>query len=198
MTLSQAIAFFVFSVVAAVTPGPSNVMLTATGAVAGVVRGLPCLIGVSAGMGLMMLGVALGFGALLAGDTVILGTLKWLGAGFLLWLAWKIATAGAPQDGTPRKPVGFVGAALFQWVNPKSWLVSTSAVATYVQPPAHDALVPALTAAAVFVAAALPSGLVWLALGASLHRLLRSGRAVRIFNLALAASLVASIALILA
>lgn len=192
MTLEQALAFFVFSMVAAVTPGPSNVMLTATGAAVGIARGLPCLLGVAAGMGLLMFAVALGFGALLADTPVILHALKWIGAAFLLWLAWKIATAGAPDAAARREPVGFVGAALFQWINPKSWLVATSAVATYVQPPAT-----ALAAAAVFVAAALPSGLIWLALGASIHRLLQSPRAVRIFNVALGLSLAASIALIL-
>lgn len=192
MSLEQALAFFVFSVVAAVTPGPSNVMLTATGAAVGVARGLPCLLGVGAGMGLLMFAVALGFDTVLAGDPAILHALKWIGAAFLLWLSWKIATAGAPDAAARREPVGFVGAALFQWINPKSWLVATSAVATYVQPPAT-----AFAAAAVFVAAALPSGLIWLALGASIHRLLQSPRAVRIFNVALGLSLAASIALIL-
>src|SRR6202048_1320761 len=92
MTLEQAVAFFVFSVVAAGTPGPSNALLTATGANAGVVRGLPALLGVAAGMGLMMFVVAFGLGSVLLDNPIVLTVVKWCGAAVLCWLAWKIAT----------------------------------------------------------------------------------------------------------
>jgi threonine/homoserine/homoserine lactone efflux protein len=198
MTLEQAVAFFVFSVVAAVTPGPSNIMLTATGAIAGIARGLPCLLGVGAGMGLLIFSVALGLGQLVLGLPLLLTALNWAGAAFLLWLSWKIATS-APAVGaaTEKEPVGFWGATLFQWVNPKSWLVSVSAMGAYLQASAEGALLQALAFAAVFVAAALPSGFLWLAFGASMHRLLRSRRAARVFNVAMGIALAASVALIL-
>jgi len=74
-------------VVAAITPGPSNIMLTAAGANAGVLRGLPCLFGVTTGMGLMMFLVPLGLGSLVLEHPLVLKTLKWGGAAFLLWLS---------------------------------------------------------------------------------------------------------------
>jgi threonine/homoserine/homoserine lactone efflux protein len=196
MTLQQSLAFFLFSLVAAVTPGPSNVMLTATGAIAGIAGGLPCLVGVGAGMGLLIFGVALGFGEIVTGHAAVLRALNWSGAAFLLWLAWRIATASGSSEAQEKEPVGFTRAALFQWVNPKSWLVSASAAGTYLQAEGGS-LVQALAFAALFVVAALPSGFLWLAFGASMQRFLRSPRASRIFNIAMGASLAASVLLIL-
>jgi threonine/homoserine/homoserine lactone efflux protein len=197
VTVAQAIAFFVFSLVAAITPGPSNIMLTATGAIVGVVRGIPCLIGVVVGMGLLIFGVAMGLGQLVLGHAVALRALNWIGAAFLLWLSWKIATSRESAESAERKPVGFVGAALFQWINPKSWLVGSSAAGTYLQADPNGALLQSLSFAFLFVAAALPSGLAWLAFGASMHRVLRSARAARIFNIAMGIGLAASVGMIL-
>jgi threonine/homoserine/homoserine lactone efflux protein len=197
VTLDQSIAFFVFSVVAAITPGPSNVMLTSAGAAAGVARGLPCLIGVAAGMGLLIFSVAMGLGQLVLGHPAILKAFNWAGAAFLLWLAWKITTSGQSTANTERKPVGLAGAALFQWINPKSWLVSASAAGAYLQAGTDGALLQAISLAALFIAAALPSGFAWLAFGATMHRYLKSARATRIFNAVMGASLVASVGLIL-
>ena len=87
------LAFLLFAFVAAVTPGPSNVMLVAAGAQAGVVRGVPCLLGVASGMAVMMFLVPLGLGSLVLGHPLILTLLHWGGAAFLLWLSWKIATS---------------------------------------------------------------------------------------------------------
>ena len=123
MTRELALAFVVFSVVAAATPGPSNAILTATGANVGVLRGLPTLLGVAAGMGAMMFLVAFGLGSVILGQPLVLTALRWCGAAFLCWLAWKIATAGRVGADAGGKPVGFLGAAGFQWINPKSWLV---------------------------------------------------------------------------
>src|ERR1051326_3102232 len=91
MTFEQAVAFVVFAVVAAGTPGPSNVLLTATGANAGVLRGLPAVFGVSAGMGVMMFLVAFGLGSVVIANPTFVRVLNILGAAFLLWLAWEIA-----------------------------------------------------------------------------------------------------------
>jgi threonine/homoserine/homoserine lactone efflux protein len=196
MSLEHSIAFLIFSVVAAVTPGPSNVMLVAAGAVAGVLRGIPCLIGVSVGMGTLLFSVALGLGQIVLAEPLILQALKWIGAAFLLWLSWKIASSGTMAERAEQKPVGFASAAVFQWINPKAWLVVTSAAGTYLQAGA-SALLQAISLALLFVAAALPSGLIWLAFGASVHRLLRNPRAARIFNIAMGVSLAASVAFIL-
>jgi threonine/homoserine/homoserine lactone efflux protein len=195
MTLEQAVAFFVFSVAAAGTPGPSNALLTATGANVGVLRGLPTLLGVAAGMGLMMFVVAFGLGTVILDNPTVLTGVKWCGAVVLCWLAWKIATAGRSSAATGGKPIGFVGAAAFQWINPKSWLVCASAAATFLDQRSGSALGQSIAFAITFVLASLPSCFPWLAFGAVLQRWLRTERALRVFNGAMGALLAASVIL---
>jgi len=144
MSAEQVCAFIAFAFVAAVTPGPSNVMLTATGASVGVVRGLPALVGVGVGMGSMIAVVAFGLGSVVIGSPAVLTALKWCGAVFLLWAAWKIGTADASGAGEGGRPVGFFEAAVFQWVNPKAWLVSASAAGTYLDAGAGSAVAQAV------------------------------------------------------
>jgi threonine/homoserine/homoserine lactone efflux protein len=195
MTTEQAIAFFLFAVVAAITPGPSNLILTSTGANVGLLRGLPCLAGVAIGMGLMMFLVAFGLGSLVLESPLLSQGLKWCGIGFLLWLAWKIATARHGKATSEQKYVGFWQAAAFQWINPKSWLVSASAIGAYLQAQAGGALQQSLYFGVLFVLAALPSCFVWLAFGAALQRFLRTERASRMFNLSMGALLAGSVIL---
>jgi threonine/homoserine/homoserine lactone efflux protein len=191
------VAFLLFAVVAAITPGPSNVMLSAAGAHAGVLRGLPCLLGVTTGMGLMMFLVPLGLGSLVLGHPLVLKTLHWGGAAFLLWLSWKIATSSSRIESRPdTDPVGYLGAAAFQWVNPKSWLVSASAAGTFLGAQAGSPVLQAASLGGLFVLAALPSGLLWLAFGAAVHRIVRGRRGVRLFNVVMGALLALSIALV--
>jgi threonine/homoserine/homoserine lactone efflux protein len=196
MTSEQVAAFLLFAVVAAGTPGPSNLLLTATGANVGVLRGLPCLLGVSVGMGLMMFLVAFGLGSVVLANPTVLRVLNWLGAAFLLWLAWKIATAGDSAAATGGKPVGFVGAAAFQWINPKSWLVCASAAGTYLHAGTSSAVAQAMTFGALFVLASLPCCFIWLAFGATAQRLLRTERARRTFNIAMGLLLAGSVLII--
>jgi threonine/homoserine/homoserine lactone efflux protein len=197
MTSEQALAFFAFSVAAAGTPGPSNVLLTATGASVGVLRGLPCLLGVALGMAVMMFVVAFGLGSVILGHPAVLSGVKWCGAAFLCWLAWKVATARHAGAGAAGQPVGLLGAAAFQWVNPKSWLVCASAAATFLDAGAGSAMGQSAALGLVFLLACLPSCLPWLAFGAALQRLLRSERAHRVFNGVMGALLAASVILFL-
>ena len=197
MTLEQSIPFLIFSLVAAITPGPSNVMITATGSAAGIVRGLPCVFGAGVGMASLLFTAALGLGQLILGHPEILCAMNWCGAAFLLWLAWKIASAGRAGEPAATKPVGFFGAALFQWVNPKGWLVAVGAAGTYLQPETGSQLLQAIVFASLFFTVAVPSGLVWLVLGASMQGLLRDERHARVFNIAVAMALAASVVMIL-
>ena len=196
MTTEQVVAFLLFAIVAAVTPGPSNTMLTAVGAHAGILRGLPSLFGVMIGMGLMMFLVPFGLGSLALRYPLLLWALKGGGAAFLLWLSWKIATSSGHSDSQPdRNPVGFLGAAVFQWVNPKSWLVSAAA-GTFLSAQAVSAVLQAASLGGLFVAAALPSCFLWLAFGAAVPRVLHSRGRLRILNITMGALLALSIVLI--
>jgi len=195
MTAGQVIAFLLFAVVAAITPGPSNLILMSTGAAVGVCRGLPALLGQVVGMGLMLFLVAFGLGSLVLTNPLIIQGLKWCSIGLLLWLSWKIATAGRSEATEVRVCVGFWQAAAFQWANPKAWLVCAGAVGTYFQAKAGNAAGQSISLALLFVVAALPSCFVWLAAGASLQRFLHTGRASRIFNVTMAALIGGSILL---
>lgn len=181
--------------VVAITPGPSNVILTATGAQAGVRRGLPSLLGVAIGVGLLMFTVAFGLGSLVLTSPILRHTVKWGGIGFLLWLSWRIATAGRHETAGERTYVGFWSAAAFQWVNPKLWLVCTSAAGTYLQTAAGPALQQSFDFGLLFLLAALTGCSVWLALGAASRRFVHTDRAVRVFNVTMGVLLAGSVLL---
>ena len=188
---AQLIAFVTFSAVVAGTPGPSNALLTVVGARAGVRRGLPSLLGQVTGMGAMLFAITLGLGDVLLAHPLALQALKWGGAAMLCWIAWRIATAGH-GGGAADAPAGFLGMAAFQWVNPKGWLVGVAAIATFLDRRAGGALGQAAVFAILFALVAFPSCLPWLAFGAALQRFLRTPRARRVLNGAMAALLVAS------
>jgi threonine/homoserine/homoserine lactone efflux protein len=198
MTTEQVAAFLLFALVAAITPGPSNIMLTAAGAQAGVLKGLPCLCGVATSMGLMMFLVPLGLGSLVLTHALMLKALNWGGAAVLLWLSWRIATSSGRIEAIPgREPVGYMGAAVFQWVNPKSWLVTASAAGTFLRADAGSPILQAASLGGLFLLAALPSGFLWLTFGAAVQHVLHGGRRLRIFNVIMGALLALSIGLII-
>jgi len=149
-----------FALIGAVTPGPSNVMISATGSAVGFVRGLPCALGAAIGMASLLFGAALGLGQIVVAQPMLLNTMNVAGSAFMLWLAWKIATAGPGSETQRARPVGLIGAAVFQWANPKGWLVAVSAAGTYLQA-TTDQLVQAVWLGSLFFVAALPSGLAW-------------------------------------
>ncbi len=195
-----------FAVAMAGTPGPNNAMLTSSGSLWGFRRTVPHMLGVSIGFPLMQVGVAAGLGALLRENPSVLSALRVLGAAYLLYLAWKIATArpGLQPDvpdgesgQSSRRPMSFLQAALFQWVNPKAWLVTVSALATVASVGGHPSTGRALILAAVFLAVTLPITAFWTIVGVGVSRVLRTERALRRFNLALAALLVASLVSVL-
>src|SRR2546422_9937804 len=126
-------------------------MLTPAGPQPGALRGLPCLLGVMTGMGVMMFVVPLGLGSLVLGHPLALKSLHWGGVAFLLWLSWRIAMSGSRIDSAPdRDPVGYLGAAIFQWVNPKSWLVTASAASTFLSAEAGSPIVQAASLGGLF------------------------------------------------
>jgi len=185
------IAFAAFSAVVAGTPGPSNALLTAVGARAGIRRGLASLLGQVTGMGAMLFAITLGLGGVLLAHPLALQVLKWGGAAMLCWMAWRIATAGHAERAT-NAPAGFLGMAAFQWVNPKGWLIGVAAIVTFLDRRTGGALAQAFIFAVLFTLAALPSCLPWLAFGAALQRFLLTPRAQRVLNGAMAVLLTSS------
>jgi threonine/homoserine/homoserine lactone efflux protein len=193
-----------FALAMSATPGPNNAMLAASGANFGLRRTVPHLLGVAIGFPAMLVLVALGAAELLRALPGFQEALRWAGAAWLLWLAWRIATAAATPaaeagEGVPPSrtegPMSFSSAALFQWVNPKAWMIAAGGVTAYT---GGDVLAEAAAPALVFALAALPACVAWVALGAGLGRLLRTPAALRRFNRAMGALLALSLAPVLA
>jgi threonine/homoserine/homoserine lactone efflux protein len=195
MRLEPILAYIVFSIVTSVTPGPNNVMLTATGANVGIRRGLPHMFGISLGFGLMLFLLTAGIGTALTENATLMLSLKIVGIAVLLWLSWKIATAGRAKGAERERPIGFLGAVAFQWVNPKAWLIAAGSV-SFLQPD-----IPPLLQAAffglTFAVLGTPCMLLWLAFGAAMQYVLRTDRALRTFNIAMGALLAATVPLLL-
>ncbi|GAA5233827.1 LysE family translocator [Verticiella sediminum] len=181
-----------FSLAMSITPGPNNIMLTASGLNFGFRRTLPHMVGISAGVVAMMLAVGLILGDLFARWPWMHDALKYGGGAYLLYLAWQIARAGGPDQGEARgAPFTFWQAAAFQWVNPKAWIMVVGTVAAFVPPEQYHAHL--LMVATVMGMVNLPAIAVWAGAGALLRNLLRDPRAVRWFNVSMAALLVASL-----
>ena len=184
------LAAFIF--VSSITPGPNNVMLTASGANFGYQRSVPHMLGISVGATLMLLVVRAGLGAVFARWPQLYTLLQWVGAAYLVWLAWKIATAGRVQTGQAKpQPLNFWQAAAFQWVNPKAWLMSVGVVAAYTSPTAYWASLA--LGAGVMLVVNYPCISVWTLFGSVIGRWLQSPRALQMFNGAMAVLLLLSL-----
>lgn len=198
MELSLFFSMLGFLWVAAITPGPNNMLLTASGANFGFLRSLPLMIGIMIGMQLMLLLVAFGVGGLILLYPSLHLFLKIAGSLYLLWLAWKIATAAYEKletgDG-PKTPMPFWQGGLLQLINPKAWLMALGAVASFSL--AGDAYRSSVVAISIGMALVnLIAGVAWLGFGSLIGRLLRSRRAWKIFNLAMGALTAACVLLI--
>ena len=173
-----------------VTPGPNNLMLAASGVNFGFRRTLPHMLGVSIGHGIQ---VAV-LGGLLAWVMVWLEAMRSglvvIGCGYLLWLAWRQAGAGQPGQREAARPLGFWGAALFQWVNPKAWMMVLNTAILFL--PRDSGWHAALLLALVCVLINLPCIAVWAAAGDRMRDHLRDPLVLRLFNLAMATLLVAT------
>lgn len=186
-------ALAAFAVASSITPGPNNIMLMTSGTNFGFRRTVPHMLGVSLGFALMIVLVGLGLAQLFARYPVAHEILKWVSVAYLLYLAWKIATARPPSDGAAAKgaPMTFVQAALFQWVNPKAWTMALTGVTVYMPP--VDPWIGLLLVAALFGAINLPCVGLWAAMGVKLRSWLGDARRLRQFNVAAAVLLVGSL-----
>jgi threonine/homoserine/homoserine lactone efflux protein len=188
--LLPALALFAF--VSSITPGPNNLMLMASGANFGVRRSLPHMLGVGLGFTAMIVAVGLGLTGIFEAVPWTHTALEVFAVLYLLWLAWKIGTAhpATPEAPVAARPITFLQAAAFQWVNPKAWMMVISALTFYA---ADESLGAVLLVAAVFGAINLPCISVWTVLGQEMRRVLTSPARLRAFNVTMAVLLVATL-----
>lgn len=186
------LALATFCFVSSITPGPNNMMLLASGANFGFRRTLPHLMGVTLGFGAMVLAVGLGIGGLFLAYPALFTVLKVVGGAYMLWLAWRIATAsGIGEGAATARPMSFWEAVAFQWVNPKAWAISLGAITAFVAP--EEFLVGVAIVTAVFTTVNFPCIASWAAFGVMLRRLLDKPWTLRAFNVTMAVLLVLSL-----
>lgn len=193
MTLDTLAALAGFAFVMSISPGPANFLLLASGANFGLRRTLPLLFGVSFGFLFMVLLVGIGLGEVIGRSPILYTLLRAACGAYVLWLAFNIARSrslGPAGEERVAAPIGFFKAALLQWVNPKAW---TAALVVNVAYAAPDDPLPGLARViAVFAVVNIPSIGTWALCGASLRRMLATGRRIVVFNAAMAALLAGS------
>lgn len=191
-SLSFVLPLAMFAFVSSVTPGPNNVMLTASGATFGYRRSVPHMLGICLGVVVMVLLIGAGLGKLFETEPRIYTLLKYVGAAYLIWLAWKVARAGNVDQGqSGSRPFSFWQAAAFQWVNPKAWIMAVGVVATYT--PREGFFVNLMLSALVLGLVNYPSISVWTLFGSTVGRALRTPQALRTFNGVMAGLLLLSL-----
>lgn len=185
MSLDVIVNLLGVALVSAWTPGPNNVMLASSGATFGWRRTQPHAFGISFGFPVMIFAVALGFGQIFLALPLLKTVMLWIGCAVMLWLAWRIGTARPAAEGTVKtgasRPLSFLQAAAFQWINPKAWAMAIGVSGAFIS--ASRPVQDALTAAAVFVIAAVSSTQAWSAFGTAMGRFLGRGERLKIFNL---------------
>ncbi|AEV61833.1 lysine transporter LysE [Pseudomonas ogarae] len=193
LSLDLLLGFALFALVTSITPGPNNTMLLASGVNFGFNRTIPHMLGITCGFFSLVLAVGLGLGAVFQTYPLLYTALRYIGAAYLLYLAWKIAHSGPVSESQPgdNTPISYWGAAAFQWVNPKAWIMAIGAISTYT--PLQGYFFNVLVIAAVFALINLPSVSLWVVCGSLLRNLLRDRRWLRLFNWGMALLLVASL-----
>jgi threonine/homoserine/homoserine lactone efflux protein len=191
MTAQLLLAFVLFAFATAGTPGPNNMMLLASGANFGFRRTVLHILGISCGLGFMVLAMGFGLGGLFRAYPVLHEILRWVGAAYMLWLAWKIAMSSSVGDREMGKPMTFLQAAAFQWVNPKAWAMALSTVTTYTPESSGWTIVPLL--AGTFMLVGAPCSAAWAGFGQGLRPFLDRPAVLRTFNVTMAALLVVSL-----
>ena len=196
MTMEILFALISFAFVSSITPGPNNIMLMTSGANFGFKKTVPHMLGVGIGFVIMVILVGIGIMQIFELVPVTYQILKVASIVYLLYLAYRIATSAKLKNEEVKtaRPLTFLQAALFQWVNPKAWTMALMSITLYA--PGQE-LYLVLIVALVFGAINLPCVLTWVMLGKSMTRVLKQERSLHIFNIVMALLLVASVVLVI-
>lgn len=187
------LAIFFFGVSTGITPGPNNIMLMTSGMNFGIKRSIPHVLGICVGFPVMIILIGLGFSIVFEKFPILHEVIKILGLVYLLYLSWLIANASPDKlESKESKPFTFLQAALFQWVNPKAWVVATSSISAYTTLEGNIYSQVFIIAISFFFAAIIATS-TWLVFGKGIKQVLQSTKQQRIFNISMAALLVASV-----
>lgn len=193
MPTDTLLALLVYAFVSSITPGPNNLMLLASGVNFGFRRTIPHMLGIGIGFVVLLLAVGFGLGAVLTAFPAMHIALKVAGGLYLLYLAWKIAMSRSMDSKSAQntRPMSFLDAAAFQWVNPKAWVMSITAMAVYTVP--SRPFLSVLLVATAFGIVNLPSVSVWAGFGTALRGFLSDPVRLKWFNVAMGLMLAATL-----
>jgi threonine/homoserine/homoserine lactone efflux protein len=185
--------FALFCVATSFTPGPNNFMLMTTALNFGFRKTVPAGIGVTLGFGFLVFCVGAGLGVIFSAFPIAYTVLKYAGSAYLVYLAYLVATSDPTieKSSERKKPMTFIQAVAFQWVNPKGWIMAVSAISTYAAIAYYPA--NAVILSATFSALCVGSSIFWMCCGTLMQRYLKNPKIVRGFNLIMATLLIASI-----
>jgi threonine/homoserine/homoserine lactone efflux protein len=181
-----------FAAAVTLTPGPNVVLVTASAANFGFRRTIPQMLGITFGFGSMVLAVGLGLAGVVHAEPRLHALLKYAGAAYLLYLAWRIARADAASASARARPIGFLEATLFTWMNPKAWVSALGAAAAFTTV-GGDVLRESALIAGVLAVFCLISAAVWAGFGVVIGRYLAKPSARVAFNWSMAGLLVLSL-----
>jgi threonine/homoserine/homoserine lactone efflux protein len=185
--------YLIYCVAMSGTPGPNNVMVLASGVNYGYRRTIPHIMGINIGFSLMMFVMAVGLGSVFLAEPRLQWAMKAIGIAYMLWLAWKIATASGVGDSEGGgRPMTFLEAAAFQWVNVKAWVMVVNAISIY-SPEGQGPLGAALYLSLILMVAGAPPTHIWALFGVGIRRFLGNPKALRAFNITMALLLVLSL-----
>ena len=186
-------SMFTFAFVAAITPGPNNIMLAASGANFGFKKTIPHIAGVVVGFFFVLLLVGLGLGQLFDAFPIVRQIFRILALGFIFYLAWRIANSGTSNDEEAKgRPISFFEAATFQLINPKAVVMSITVIATFISPD-HDFALQFAILVASFTFLTLVSVVAWAGFGLIIGKIISTPKSQRIFNIVMALLLIGSI-----
>lgn len=193
MGIETILALGLFALATSITPGPNNMMLLASGVNFGFRRTIPHMLGIGSGFFSLLIGVGLGLGALIIGVPALHVVLKIAGAAYLIWIAWQIGSARSLGDAREAgsRPMTFLQAAAFQWVNPKAWFMAITAMTTYTG--ATRPLFSVVVIALVFAIINVPSVSTWAGFGSAMRGWLSDPVRLKWFNITMAVLLLCSL-----
>ena len=192
MNSSLFISYFLFCLVMTSTPGPNNALVMLSGARFGLKKTLPLILGIACGVALQLIAIGMGLNQVFQWFPALQLLFSLIGTAYLLRLAWKIAMSGPLQITLEEKPaMGFVQGAIFQWVNPKAWIMSISTIATYFA--VNHQFSAIVYAALILLLISIPCVGIWAVAGKFLRRLLMQPKFACIFNLSMALALLLAV-----
>ena len=186
------LSYLLFCLVMTSTPGPNNALVMLSGARFGLKKTLPLILGIACGVALQLIAIGLGLNQIFQWFPILQLLFSLIGTAYILWLAWKIATSGPLHMRLEEKPsLGFVQGAMFQWVNPKAWIMSISTIATYFA--VNHQFSAILYAALILLLISIPCVGIWAVAGKLLRRLLMQPKFALIFNVTMALALLLAV-----